>query len=292
MIDPIGELLLADGKPLVKMWTSSVPPQVRPFLKHAHTQFEITLVNSGSGEYTTDHGVYPILPGDIFVFSSNEIHYITQIHEESLSITNLHFEPYYLSAEFTDERRDNYLHFCFSHSQDFCCRIPGDLASGISSHYKAIRDEFLMQKQQYPLAIRSHLHLILIELLRTHSYGSLAAAQRKQALFDMLAVYQYIDQHLGEELSLQDLAATANLSPNYFSHIFKELHGISLWDYIHTKRIEKATSLLRSDQCEMSMLEVALECGFNNTVHFNKIFKKVTGITPGELRKNPYVLVQ
>ena len=106
----------------------------------------------------------------------------------------------------------------------------------------------------------------------------------------MPAVYQYIDLHLNEDLSLQTLSNTAGLSPNYFSHVFKELHGISLWDYIHAKRIEKATSLIRSTECEMSMLDVALECGFNNTVHFNKVFKKVTGITPRELRKNPYLL--
>ena len=140
MITPIGELLLADGKPLVKMWTSNVSSQVRPFLKHAHTQFEITLVNSGSGEYTTEHGVYPMQAGDLFVFSSNEIHYITKINTEGLSITNLHFEPYYLSTEFTDERRDNYLHFCLFHSPDFPSRIPAQQTSGIRSHYNAIKN--------------------------------------------------------------------------------------------------------------------------------------------------------
>ena len=290
MVTPVGELILQSGKPLLKMWISDVDPQIRTYLKHSHTQFEITLVNSGSGEYTTENAAYPMQPGDIFIFSSNEIHYITKVNEEGLSITNLHFEPRYLNEEFSESLGDSYLNFCFSHSPQFRNRIAATEAETLRNHHIMIKNEFLEHQDQYALAIRAHLHLILIELLRNHNYRSSAVTEKKNILFDILSVYQYIDQHLSEELTLKSLANIAGLSPNYFSHIFKQLNGISLWEYINAKRIEKAIYLIRSGEHRLTVLDIAMECGFNNTVNFNKTFKKQTGVTPSELRRNPYLL--
>jgi AraC-like DNA-binding protein len=59
--------------------------------------------------------------------------------------------------------------------------------------------------------------------------------------------------------------------------------GMSIWDYISIKRIEEALTLIKTT--DKNMLEIALECGFNNTVNFNKLFKKYTNVTPNFFRK-------
>ena len=288
MTKSIGELFLENGKPLLKMWQVTVPAGPRPYVKHSHTRFEITVVNSGSGEYTTENAVYPMEAGDVFVFSSNEIHSITQAGAEGLSITNLHFEPRYLGEEFSQSYGDSYIHFCFSHSPGFRNRIPAECSAALRENHCRIKEEFLQGEEEYPLAIRAHLHLMLIDLLRRHQYRS-AAANKKNTLFDLLSVYDYIDRHLEENLTLQSLAEIAGLSPNYFSHLFKQINGSSLWDYITAKRIEKAVRLICTEE-RMTVLEIALRCGFNNTANFNKAFKKQKGITPSELRKDPKLL--
>ena len=288
MANTIGELFLETGKPLLKMWTIEVDSKIRPYVKHSHTRFEITVVNNGSGEYTTENAVYPMLPGDVFVFSSNEIHCITKIGEEGLSITNLHFEPRYLNQEFSNSFGDSYMNFCFYHSPEFENRIPSKVAETLRYHHSMIKQEFQNNQEQYPLAIQSHMHLMLIDLLRKHRYRT--SSEYQNATLDILSVYDYIDQHLCEELTLKELAAIARMSPNYFSHVFKQLNGITLWDYIIAKRIEKAARLLRKGDPHLTILEIALQCGFNNTVNFNKAFKKQKGITPSELRKDPKLL--
>lgn len=289
MTQAIGELFLESGKPLLKMWQVLVPAGERPFTKHSHTRFEITVVNSGSGEYTTENAVYPMEAGDVFVFSSKEVHQITRAGEEGLSITNLHFEPRYLGEEFSDSFGDSYIHFCFSHSPQFRNRIPAHRAAELRENHRRIKEEFLQGEEEYPLAIRAHLHLMLIDLLRRHQYRSPVWADKKSTLFDMLSVYDYIDSHLEEELTLPELAGLAGLTPNYFSHLFKQLNGSSLWDYITAKRIEKAVRLLRNGE-GLTILEIALRCGFNNTANFNKAFKKQKGITPSQLRRDPKLL--
>ena len=283
MITKIGELTPEKDSPLLKMWRVEVASGVRPFLRHSHTRFEITVVDRGSGEYTTENAVYPMRPGDVFVFSSGEVHCITEA-EGGLTITNLHFEPRYLA----EHSAGAFLDFCFSHAPDFQSRIPADKAASLRQSHLCIQQEFEVQDADFRTAIRSYLSLMLIELTRRHGYRSYKLDRKQSSLSGILNVYKYVDEHLDETLTLDTLASVAGLTPNYLSHIFKKLNGISLWDFVTARRIEKAVRLIRSS--DMTMLEIALECGFHNTVNFNKAFKKQKGITPSALKKNDALL--
>lgn len=283
----IGEIVLEDGKSLLKMWGVNISPGERDFVKHSHTRFEIAVVNSGEGKYTTEGAVYPMREGDVFVFSSNEVHCITGVSGGGMCVTNLHFEPRYLMEKHENEP---FIHFCFSHSPQFCNRIPAGDAATVRDRLRMIEREFLAGKDNFRCAVRAYLELALIDLLRCHGYGEQeGVGVPKSALFSMLAVFRYIDGHLGEELCLADLSAVAGYSPNYFSHLFKQMNGFSLWDYITAKRVEKGVKLLTSG-AGLTMVEIAMQCGFNNTVNFNKAFKKQKGMTPSALKRNPQLL--
>lgn len=284
----VGQLLLGSGETLLRMWDVDVMERNRPFVKHAHTRFEFTIVVSGTGEYTTERTVYPMEPGDVFVFSSNEVHCITKTGPEGLVMANLHFEPRYLSEDFYDTAGESYLSFCYSHADSFQNRILAKDAVVLRSHFEQMKAEFARHEIQYPLAIRAHLQLMLVELLRTHGYQDPDAINEKHLV--LLQVFDYIDKHLDEEITLAELASLVNLSPNYLSHLFRKLNGTTLWDYITAKRVEQAVRLLRSREDDLTILEIALQCGFNNTVNFNRAFKKHRGITPRELRKTPSLL--
>ena len=290
MVQTIGELILQSGKPLLKMWSIDVAAGVRPYVKHSHSRFEITVVNSGVGEYTTEKKVYPMEPGDVFVFSSNEVHSITNCGEEGLNITNLHFEPRYLEHNDPLDPGGRFVDLCFSHAPNFENRIPAQRAGVLQEQHRKIKEEFLKRDELHPVAVKAHLQLLLIELFRNQGYGAITAGENKNRTFNMLTVYDYVEQHLCEEITLSELAELVHLSPNYFSHLFKQLNGISLWEYITIMRVEKAKRLICTQNERQTMMEVALQCGFNNTVNFNKAFKRHTGITPSQLRRDPKLL--
>lgn len=290
MTETIGELFLENGKPLLKMWSIKMDKRTRPYVKHSHSRFEITVITQGSGEYTTENAVYPMRAGDVFVFSSNEVHCITQSGDNGLSLINLHFEPRYLDFDNKLELNSSLTNFCFAHSEAFKNRIPAENAESIRINHENIKQEFLKNDDLHPLAIKAYLYLILIDLLRNQHYRTETIYDNKNRIFDMLSVYDYIEQHLCEEITLGELANIVSLSPNYFSHLFKKMNGISLWEYINAKRIEKASRLILSNNRELTMLEIASRCGFNNTANFNKAFKKQKGITPTELIKHPEFL--
>jgi AraC family transcriptional regulator len=95
-------------------------------------------------------------------------------------------------------------------------------------------------------------------------------------------VQDYVKAHLGEALSLADLAAVAGLSRMYFAGQFRAATGYRPHDYLLHQRIESAKSMLSST--DIRLADVALSVGFQSQAHFSTVFKRVTGQSPARWR--------
>lgn len=93
----------------------------------------------------------------------------------------------------------------------------------------------------------------------------------------------YIDYDLTADLSLHTLASMQNVSPSYFSALFKQETGQTLTDHVNQKRVNYAMQLLSSTVLQVQT--VAQYSGFADMNYFSKVFKKYTGKTPSEYRK-------
>ena len=96
---------------------------------------------------------------------------------------------------------------------------------------------------------------------------------------------RYMNQHLFEALSVQQVAQAVNLSPSHFSRQFKARTGYSPYEYIVLRRIDKAKYLLTSTR--QSVKEIAYQIGYNSEENFIHSFQKHVGISPGLFRKYP-----
>ncbi len=93
----------------------------------------------------------------------------------------------------------------------------------------------------------------------------------------------YIETHIKEDLSLEQLSAEAELSPIYVSKVFKERLGMNYIEFLTTCRIDEAKRrLLETDE---SIKAIAVDVGYHDANYFGKVFKKVTGETPNAYRK-------
>jgi AraC family transcriptional regulator len=88
----------------------------------------------------------------------------------------------------------------------------------------------------------------------------------------------YINDYLERELSLNELAAIAQMSQCHFCRAFRQSTGRSPHQYLIQQRVERAKQLLK--QGAMTIAEVAIACGFTHQSHLQRHFKRLTGMTP------------
>jgi transcriptional regulator GlxA family with amidase domain len=95
-------------------------------------------------------------------------------------------------------------------------------------------------------------------------------------------VLDYIHTHLDRDLSLAELAETLNLSPTYFASVFKQAIEISPHQYVIQQRVERAKLML--SKTNLAIVDIALQVGFASQSHLNQQFKRLTGMTPKQIR--------
>jgi AraC family transcriptional regulator len=136
------------------------------------------------------------------------------------------------------------------------------------------------------LYIDSLANILAVHLLRQYSASKPSLAVYKGGLpqHQLIQVLDYINEHLDRDIKLTDLAALLDMSQFHFSHQFKQAIGTSPYQYLLQQRVERAKQLLK--QTEQSIMDIALDCGFNSHSHLSKQFRQLTGITPKTYRAN------
>jgi AraC-like DNA-binding protein len=95
-------------------------------------------------------------------------------------------------------------------------------------------------------------------------------------------VLNYIHTHLDRDLSLTELAEVINISPTYFASLFKQAIEISPHQYVIQQRVEQAKLMLSKTDLEIA--DIALQVGFSSQSHLTQQFKRMTGMTPKQVR--------
>ena len=95
----------------------------------------------------------------------------------------------------------------------------------------------------------------------------------------------YLQGHTGDNVTLDEVAKQFYMSKSYLTRVFRNITGFSVIEYITYIRVRKAQQLLIDS--DTSITDIADICGFGNVTYFEKVFKQMTGQTPGQYRKNP-----
>ena len=165
----------------------------------------------------------------------------------------------------------------------------------LQSHFK-IQDRLI---QQMALALKSELEIagedsklyadlmataLGAHLLQRYGIKKSVVKEYKGGLppYQLKIIIEYIQEHLAQNLKLDLLASLVNISPHYFSSLFKQSTGLPPHQYITNCRLEQAKMLLRSR--DLPIVFICQEVGFKNQSHFTRMFRKHFQITPKAYR--------
>jgi AraC-like DNA-binding protein len=130
--------------------------------------------------------------------------------------------------------------------------------------------------QIFTLLLKNQDTLYVLE--NNQPYDTLSSAHREK----LQKIYRHIITHYPSKITLEEVAALVNLSPNAFCRFFKQLTNKTLTDAINGYRIGHALHLLQTSDLNIS--EIAYDSGFHTVPYFNTVFKKQFQCSPSEYR--------
>ncbi|MDR0268066.1 helix-turn-helix domain-containing protein [Paenibacillus sp.] len=241
---------------------------------HWHKEVEIIYVLQGAIAIHLDQQNYTLSQDDIIVVNSMSVHQIERTSQDNVLLT-LQFSPELLdehmlvacnSLHQTPEKRDHY---------DRIRRYLAQMAWEASKKTQGSRN--------YSMGL---LHMLAGHLMRYFSRRMTEEKHKNVRDYDyqrLNRVLQFIDRNYSQKITLQSIADQEHLSLHYFSHFFSDKIGIPFQKYLTSVRLEKAVDALLNTN--LSMTQIAHDCGFANVKLFNKYFKEKYDSTPGVFRE-------
>ncbi|MRG48002.1 helix-turn-helix domain-containing protein [Chitinophaga sp. SYP-B3965] len=261
----------------------------RPLVYHF---FEIVQILEGDGMREVNRNRFPYHKGSIFLFTPLDCRGFDIAHPTRFC--SIRFSEVFLAQFKNAQDRERIsqwlkqLEHIFSHHnrfQELLIKRPGDCQM-ISALMSNMVQEY-EEKQSYHEENLQHFVTLILNILArnvTDSTGSTATGIESEPLINRMLVH--IRQHINnpEKLRVGHLAASFNLSANYVGEYFRKFTGESLQHYITQYKIKLVQQRLAYSTLTVS--QIADELGFTDESHLSRQFKKHSGVSPVEYRKN------
>jgi AraC-like DNA-binding protein len=251
------------------------------FLPHRHDAMELIMPVEGEYVVTVLGNTYHLQPGDILVIPSQTTHSIDAPESGQRFIYMV--DP----SIFSMLRGYSSVNSLMARS---ICVTPESHASIYHEFVQLmarIREEYLAEREFCDYAIygdlfRAFMLLARYELGRTDLFADSKEEKRREYITKLQQTLDYIDIHFTEHLTLDFIAQYSGFSKFYFTRLFKEYTGRTVYEYLQDKRVYAAEKLL--SMTDLPVTDIAFQTGFTSVSTFNRIMKERNGCSPSELR--------
>ncbi len=234
-------------------------------LMHWHKNPELLHVTNGCLLVKTDSETNVIKSGEVAVISSDQMHFLTPITPQCT----------------------------------YTCMIPNINLCGECSHlpavssdpdvieiYNKIVKEFTTRNDGFKRIIENYIVCMFSILTRFCDNFDDKASENSSKLVAVKSAINFIQDNFKNDISIDDIAKSANLSRYYLCHIFKEITGQTVLSHLNYVRCNNACELLSSGKYTVS--QSASLSGFNNLSYFSKIYRNVIGHLPSKDAKKQH----
>ena len=161
------------------------------------------------------------------------------------------------------------------------------VSNEISQSCVRLVDEHRLHYKNSAIVAQALIDIIIVDLLREYEKASHNKKQKTDVAAVRIArVLEWVDNFEGDTIKISQMAEVAGLSTSSFHRAFWRVIGVTPKDYITRKRIEIAREMLK--KTDVSVIDIAMQCGFSTSQYFATVFRRYTGFTPSEYRKQVY----
>ncbi len=277
-------------KPLMALHFTTGPDTSYPdhfFVeRHWHSDIELILVRKGSYLCELNLETFRLEEGDIVFINSEELHQLTGLGHATVHDVIL-FGPDILDFSYPDEWQEQWTRPFLNHDLAF----PHILRPGHPQYspFRRLFGQILQKALNGESGWYIHCKLLLLQFFVLAAESGMLLPARQQSsgagqhrISHYKTIISYMEEHYQEPIALKHLADAIPCNPQYLCRFFKELAGVSPIQYLISYRIERACGLLANTS--LPILQIAMDCGFDNVSYFIRKFKKSRGCTPKEFR--------
>lgn len=251
---------------------------------HWHSFCEITYVEQGIGSYYVNGLEYSVKKGDLIIFNNAELHG-WRVSDEDMHVTVMIFPTEFI-ADSTSIFNNDYLEPFVERGSNFKNKV--DSKDAVTIEIGRVMEEIFREYSTHPvgyqLMVKADVFRILTLLIRYYQNDVKTALsgenlmEKKNAMKRLEEAFYYINSHYTERITLDEVAKSVYMSPNYFSMYFKKVTSNNFSEYVTKLRLKKANEMTMTT--DKSMSEIAMECGFRNMSNFYRLYKKHSGNLP------------
>ena len=245
---------------------------------HWHTEYEFIRVLKGSLTMTLNEKSFEAVAGELIFVHGGILHagvpsdciYECLVFDLDLFRRLPPCAPYIQRV--MDRSALVYHHFTAAHKETL--RIAQRLFASMSDRHPG-----------YEMAVISQVYQFFAHVFSAHLYLDAqprTSARDVRKTMQLRKVIDYINQNMGNQVTLHQMAEAASMSPKYFCRFFYQMTNHTPIEYLNMQRIEYACYALSAT--DEPVTSIALSCGFNDLSYFIRTFKRYKGVTPRQYR--------
>lgn len=252
-------------------------PKQSDFKMHTHENYEIYIFLSGGGKYIIEGNEYQLTPGNVIITRAAESHYFKLTDNSPYERIVFHFSKEDLlgfdeSGMYLEAFENRILGKSNCYNKHILKKeVLDDVINKILKYEQKETDDFLELETTVKLCLFELLFEIRDKFLQTES---MEASNINDPIIKILS---YINSHITEKLTLEDITNHFYISKSYLTNRFKQVTGSTVWEYITIKRLLLARKMIKSGISTQSILN---ECGFNDYSTFYRRYTSYFGVSP------------
>jgi len=244
---------------------------------HSHTSYELYYLLDGERVYFMNGSVYTAQKGDIVIVEPGDLHSTSSSELPEFERILINFTPNFLTEV------AGWLDGIFPFGKSLLIRFPFKAQATIDRLLLQMVDECKEPISYNKTVVRALLIELLVHIRRTIDLEQNIVIEKHPMHQKISEIAGYIQQNHAEPILLEKVAKQFFISPSYLSRIFVKLTGFHFREYVQVVRIREAEKQLRNTKEKVQ--NIADHVGFERIEHFNRVFKKLNGLSPLQYRK-------